>query len=296
VYLCAAVGYLARGIAARQVGGGSALTVISCDNLSHNGDKLRAAVVAFAKAAGVALDFGQLRFPNTMVDRITPAPTADLAEEVFARTGQRDAAPVVTEVFSEWVIADDFAGPRPDWPDTQIVADVAPYEMRKLRMLNGAHSLLAYLGQLRGYAYVHEAIADADIRAEVMALMADAMVTLDFERPALEAYRDALIARFENPSLAHALRQIAMDGSQKVPIRLLDVMRDLHRAGASYVTHAKAVACWCRYVQITSDLDDPLGHALGACADVSAMVRLIAPDFPDALVQAVVGAEKDLTL
>ena len=284
------IGYLTRGIHARQARASGPLTVISCDNLSHNGDKLAAAVAVFAQAAGLAIDFDLLAFPNTMVDRITPALTDDLIDEVSARTGKHDSAPVVTEVFSEWVITDNFAGPRPDWPDVQIVADVAPYEMRKLRMLNGAHSLLAYAGQLRRHHYVHEAIADPVLRADVIGLMEDAMKTLDFARPELVAYRDALIARFENPSLAHALRQIAMDGSQKVPIRLLDVMRDLEEAGAAMTTHARAVASWCRYVQVTDDLVDPMAAQLRACDGPKAMLSLIGPDLPETIADAVVAA------
>jgi fructuronate reductase len=252
---------------------------------------VKAALGLFAKEAGLALNFDLLSFPNTMVDRITPAPTAQLVEEVSARIGKVDAAPVVTEVFSEWVITDDFAGPRPDWPDVQIVADVAPFEMRKLRMLNGAHSMLAYLGQLKGYRFVHEAIADPSVRADVASLMEDAMVTLDFSRADLEAYRDALIARFENPSLAHALRQIAMDGSQKLPIRLLDVIADLDASGQTFKAHARAVASWCRYVDVTDDLDDPMAEALYAARTQSeampAYLAVIAPDCPAAIIAAI---------
>lgn len=281
------VAYLVRGIAARQAAGAGPLTVISCDNLSHNGDKLRAAVLRFAHAAGVTLDLDQLRFPNTMVDRITPAPTPALAQQIKARTGHADAAPVVTEMFSEWVITDDFAGARPDWPNVQYVVDVAPFEMRKLRMLNGAHSLLAYKGQLRGHTYVHEAIADPAIRALTYDLMNAAMATLPFEREELETYRDALITRFENPTLAHALRQIAMDGSLKVPIRLLDVMQDLEKVGHPITAHAHAVASWCRYVQITADLDDPLAGELQRATSISAMLKQIAPDVSATIIAAV---------
>jgi fructuronate reductase len=281
------IGYLARGIAARQKAGALPLTVISCDNLSHNGDKVKSALNSFAQAADLSIDFGLLRFPNTMVDRITPAPTEQLSQEVSARIGKQDAAPVVTEVFSEWVITDDFAGPRPDWPDVQIVEDVVPFEMRKLRMLNGAHSTLAYLGQLKGYSFVHEAIGDPALRADVVKVMEGAMATLGFSRADLEAYRDALIARFENPSLAHALRQIAMDGSQKVPIRLLDVMGDLQKKGGSFQAHARAVAAWCRYVDVTADLDDPMADALSAAGSVSGYLMLIAPDCPAAIFAAI---------
>ena len=281
------IGYLARGIAVRQKTGALPLTVISCDNLSHNGDKVKSALSSFAQETDLSIDFDLLRFPNAMVDRITPAPTEQLSQEVSARIGKHDAAPVVTEVFSEWVITDDFAGPRPNWPNVQIVADVVPFEMRKLRMLNGAHSTLAYLGQLKGYSFVHEAIADPALRADVVKVMEGAMATLDFSRADLEAYRDALIARFENPSLAHALRQIAMDGSQKVPIRLLDVMGDLKEKGDEFQSHARAVAAWCCYVDVTADLDDPMADALSAAGSVSGYLKLIAPDCAAAILSAI---------
>ena len=283
------IGYLAFGIAARQAAKNGPLTVISCDNLSHNGDKLMSAVTDFANAAKLQIDFDQLSSLNTMVDRITPAPTPDLADGVLQRTGFADNAPIVTEVFSEWVIANDFAGSVPDWAGAgaDIVADVAPYEMRKLRMLNGAHSMLAYLGQLRGYHFVHEAIADNDLRSDIVALMQDAMQTLDFDKAMLEAYQAALLLRFENPSLAHALRQIAMDGSQKMPIRIIDTMRELHQSGHPFEAHAKALAAWVRYVLVTPELDDPRTADLqAACATVDpvvAVLGIIALDLPETL-------------
>jgi fructuronate reductase len=283
------IGYLAFGIAARQAAKSGPLTVISCDNLSHNGDKLKLALSDFANTAQLEIDFGQLSFPNTMVDRITPAPTSDLADGVRQRTGFADKAPIVTEVFSEWVIADDFSGSHPDWAGAgaEIVADVAAFEMRKLRMLNGAHSMLAYLGQLRGYHFVHEAIADNDLRSDIVALMQDAMQTLDFDRTTLEAYQEALLLRFENPSLAHALRQIAMDGSQKMPIRIIDTMRELDQASYQCEAHAKALASWVRYVSLTPDLDDPRAADLrAACATVDpvyAVLEIASPDLPETL-------------
>ncbi len=258
------IGFLAFGIAARQAAGVGPISVVSCDNLSHNGTKLRAAVVAFGQAAGLSLDLDQVAFPNTMVDRITPRPTPALATQVAERTGWTDASPVVTETFSEWIIEDRFAGPHPDWASAGavFVPDVAPFEMRKLRMLNGAHSMLAYLGHLRGHTYVHQAVADAAIRADVVALMQAAMVTVGGATPALEVYRDALLDRFANPSLEHALLQIAMDGSQKMPIRCVAAIHDLLDARADASAHLKALASWIAFVQQADDLDDPQAAAL----------------------------------
>ena len=205
------------------------LTVMSCDNLPGNGGALRAALVSLACAAGIdRAVVTRHAFPSTMVDRITPAADDALRARV-AGAGAPSGAPVATEAFSEWVIEDAFAGPMPDLAaaGAQLVADVAPYELRKLRMLNGAHSTLAYAGLNAGLAHVHEAVADPDLRALARAVMAEAAATLpDAVRADAPAYADALVRRFENPHLAHRLIQIAMDGSRKLPIRILGTIRD----------------------------------------------------------------------
>lgn len=217
------IGFLAHALVERQ----RPLTVLSCDNLVENGSTLASAVKRFVAAARLDVDWGVVRFPNAMVDRITPATT----DAVRATSG--DAMAVPTEAFREWVIEDDFASPRPDWPDVQFVRDVAPHELRKLRMLNGAHSLMGYAGLARGHTYVHEAVVDAGLRALVQQLMVEAAGTLPSEaRRQAPAYADALIARFENPALMHRLDQIAMDGSQKVPYRFIGTLRDAQDAPA----------------------------------------------------------------
>ncbi len=211
------IGFLAYGLAERH----KPVTVLSCDNRMENGNTLETAVADFSEAAGLDVDWGAVRFPNAMVDRITPATT----DAVRAISGDPMAVP--TEAFSEWVIEDSFAGPQPDWPGVQLVDDVAPHEMRKLRMLNGAHSLLAYAGLERGLTYVHEAVRDPVLRPLVSELMKDAGATLP---AALQAqvpdYAEALLRRFENPELAHRLDQIAMDGSQKLPYRFVPTLRE----------------------------------------------------------------------
>jgi fructuronate reductase len=209
------------------VGRAKPLTVLSCDNRVENGATLERAVKRFVEAAGLDVDWDIVRFPNAMVDRITPATT----DAVRAISG--DAMAVPTEAFREWVIEDDFAGPRPDWPDVQFVRDVAPHELRKLRMLNGAHSLLAYAGLARGHDHVHEAVADDVLRPLVRQLMDEAASTLPSEmRGQAASYADALIARFENPALMHRLDQIAMDGSEKVPYRFIGTLRAAQGAPA----------------------------------------------------------------
>ena len=232
------IGFLAHGLAKRD----RPVTVLSCDNRNANGDVLRQAVAAYADHAGIDLDWSILSFPNAMVDRITPATTDAV------RTSSGDPMAVPTEPFREWVVEDQFAGARPDWPEVQFVADVAPHEMRKLRMLNGAHSWLAYAGVLAGYDYVHQAIADIELRASAQALMAEAAATLPAEvRHQAEGYAQALISRFENPELAHRLRQIAMDGSQKLPYRFVDSLRLRLDAGLPAPTLVDGVRAWIAF-------------------------------------------------
>lgn len=250
------VGALARGLAQRD----APVTVLSCDNLPGNGGKLAAAVAHFADAAGLPQP-DDTTFPACMVDRITPATT----DEVRALAGDPMAVP--TEAFTEWVIEDTFAADRPDWPGVQWVTDVAPHEMRKLRMLNGAHSFLAYAGVLQGYEYVHEAVADPDLRAQARALMDEAAHTLPPEvRDQADDYAKALLTRFDNPHMNHRLRQIAMDGSQKIPIRILDTLAD--RGTRPSPALDAAIAAWVGFVRqevaAGRTLDDPAAEALVA--------------------------------
>ncbi|MEL6566192.1 MAG: mannitol dehydrogenase family protein [Pseudomonadota bacterium] len=267
------VGALARGLAQRSV----PVTVLSCDNLPGNGARLGAAVRQFAEAAGLQID-AHVSFPSCMVDRITPATT----DEIRAEAGDLMAVP--TEAFSEWVIEDDFAAARPDWPGVHWVSDVAPHEMRKLRMLNGAHSFLAYAGTLAGYTYVHEAVADPELRKGAWALMTEAAATLPPEvQGQTSRYAKALLERFENPNLHHQLRQIAMDGSQKMPIRIVAPLSE--RTEPSPALQA-AVTAWIRFVQAEvaagRTLDDPRAEALAhACASPNpegALRTLITPE------------------
>lgn len=254
-------GHLVAGLAVRD----APLTVMSCDNLPANGEKLRAALLVLAEAVGVAADrVTRHRFPSTMVDRITPAVDDELRARVAA-AGAPSHAPVATEAFSEWVIEDDFAGPMPDLAaaSAQIVKNVAPFELRKLRMLNGAHSTLAYAGLNKGLTYVHETVADADLRALARSVMNEAAETLpDAVRGGAAAYADALLTRFENPHLAHSLAQIAMDGSLKLPIRILGTMADRTDSPAC----ARALQEWESWLDAEFAAgrmpDDPAAEAL----------------------------------
>jgi fructuronate reductase len=198
-----------------------------------------------------------------MVDRIVPATTAadrDMVAETL--DGLSDHAAVMTEPFSQWVIEDRFAGPRPNWENVgaQLVSDVAPYETAKLRMLNGAHSALAYLGLGAGHDYVHQAVADPAIRPLIEQLMRHEAATSLTPAPGqdLAAYGDALLARFANPALAHRLAQIAMDGSQKVPQRWLETLTVHQSAHQQCPAILTALAAWLRHLRGDNGLvDDP---------------------------------------
>lgn len=265
------IGFLAYGLAGRA----RPVTVMSCDNRIENGDVLQAAVARFAQAAGLIIHWDSTRFPNSMVDRITPATT----DSVRKMSGDIMAVP--TEAFREWVIEDDFAGPRPDWPGVQFVTDVAPHELRKLRMLNGAHSLLAYAGLACGFTYVHEAVTDPDLRDLVEQLMTEAGNTLPASvKGQAPAYAKALIARFENPQLVHRLDQIAMDGSQKVPYRFVGTLR-AGRADA-VVEGIKAWIAFCiSETHADRRLNDP---------KASEITEAVHSDNPDAALLELVGA------
>ena len=264
--------HLARAFATRRDAGIGGLTLLCCDNLADNGGALSASLGAWLDHVDPALGSWFARecaCPSTMVDRIVPAVTPADLDTVEAMLGVRDEAAILTEPFAQWVIEDRFAGRRPRWDavGAQIVADVAPYETAKLRMLNGAHSALAYQGLRAGLTYVHEAIGDRVIGASVERLMRDeAAASID---PApeqdLAAYADALLARFANPALRHALRQIAGDGSQKIPQRWLAAL-DANRArGRSCPETLKALAAWLLYVRGDDGrVDDPRAADLSA--------------------------------
>jgi len=250
--------HLARAVVARQAAGLGPLTLVSCDNLPDNGRVLRAGVAAFLDHQGETAARGWFerdwRCPNTMVDRIVPAVTDDDRARVEAVLGMRDEAAVITEPYRQWVIEDDFAGDRPRWEvgGAQFVADVAPYETAKLRMLNGAHSALAYLGLERGHRFVHEAVADPAIRPVVERLMRQEAATsfTAAEGQQLDPYADALLARFANVTLEHRLSQIASDGSQKVGPRWLS---SLAAHGGEAPATLTALAAWLRFIRSGND-------------------------------------------
>ena len=265
--------FVGAGLAARRAAGLPGLTMLSCDNLAGNGAVLKALMRQYlaAEHPGLVEWFeASCRCPATMVDRIVPATTDADRAAVETALGARDEGAVVTEGFRQWVIEDDFAGPRPRWEavGAELVADVAPYETAKLRMLNGAHSALAYIGLGRGYEYVHQAIADPDIRPAIERLMREeAAPTIDAAPGQdLAAYAAALLDRFANPALHHRLAQIAMDGSQKIPQRWLETLAWHQARGARCPSLEAAITAWIAFLRSDHPIDDPLADKLREAA------------------------------
>ena len=253
----------------RRAQGGTGITFLSCDNLPANGAVLRALLLEWLNSRDPGLaewTAGHCTFPCTMVDRIVPAPTDADCAALADRIGMTDEGAVFTERFSQWVIEDDFAGPRPSWElaGAQLVGDAAPYETAKLRMLNGAHSALAYAGLAAGHRFVHEAVADPACRNLAERLMRDEAAPSVQPAPGqdLARYADRLMTRFADPALAHRLEQIAMDGSEKIPQRWLETAARRKRAGEPSPAILRSIAAWLRHLEDGSRVNDPRGPAL----------------------------------
>jgi fructuronate reductase len=281
-------GRLAAGLAARRAAGGAPLAVVPCDNLPGNGAAVGRVVTDIAQASDPALaDWigDNVSFVTTMVDRITPHTTDDDVRAVAEQTGWRDAVPVVTEPFTEWVLSGEFPGGRPAWDTAgaQFVEDVHPYETRKLLMLNGGHSLLAYAGSARGHATIAEAMRDSVCRGWLDQWWDEAAQYVPLPAADVAAYRAALVERFANPRIRHTLAQIAADGSQKVPIRVLPVLRGERAAGRIPTGAVRALAGWIDHLRgIGAPVNDagavPFQERAGSARDV---LTLLAPDMAD---------------
>jgi len=272
-------GLLVAGMRQRRVTGGGPLTIISCDNLPDNGSRLQKGVLAFADEVDPALRAwldAHARFPATMVDRITPATTAADLDAAAQLIGVRDEAMVKTEPFSQWVIEDNFAAPRPYWEagGALLVADVRPYEVAKLQLLNVPHSALAYLGYLAGFELISDVMRSSDFAAYARLLMQHEISPVTTEPAGMEhaGYISAVLRRFENAALRHRCWQIAMDGSQKLPQRLLNTIRAQLKRGGPIAGLSLAVAAWMRYVLgrdeagSVIDVQDPLAATFSKIA------------------------------
>lgn len=289
-------GFIVAALARRRAEGRAPFTVLSCDNLPSNGALVRGVILDFARALdGDLADWiaAEVRFPATMVDRITPATTEEDIARLEADQGYRDPGMVVCEPFSQWVIEDDFPQGRPGWDagGAQFVASVEAHEHMKLRCLNGTHSTLAYLGYLAGHETIADAVADAPFAALLDKLWREEILPTvpQPEGEDLAAYCAALMERYRNPAIRHRTWQIAMDGSQKLPQRLLGTIRDSLASGRVPQGLCLAVAGWMRYVGGLDergqpiDVRDPMAERLRAACD--------AAEGPEAVVDALLGIE-----
>lgn len=281
-----AIGYLVEGLKRRRAHDLAPFAVISCDNLSGNGAKLRAAVTTLAEERDrdlAAWIEGETAFPATMVDSITPATDDALRDRVAGVLGVRDRWPIQREAFTQWVLERDARlGGGPDWASAGVTVtdDVSAFERAKLRILNASHSSLAYLGLARGHETVAQAIADPELARFVRALMEEDVspslkIPKGFDLP---AYREAVLKRFGNPAIRHLLSQIAWDGSQKLPNRLFGLIDEAMEVGRPVSRPATTIAAWLRFLrrkaQTGDKLVDPLAplllDAASRCTDEAA--------------------------
>ena len=290
------IGYIVEGLARRHAAGQEPFTVLCCDNLPTNGRIVRRLVIEMAGARDPALAnwiSGHGAFPSSMVDRIVPAATDEGRARAAGMLGAEDALSLETEPFMQWVIEDHFISGRPAWDKAGalFVDDVEPYEKMKLRLLNGAHSMIAYLGQIKGLEYVRDVMAVQEYRDLARRHMKAAVKTLDpVPGIDLNRYIDQLIERFENPTIAHRTKQIAMDGSQKLPQRIFAGTVEALAKGDDADTAALATALWIAYAKRTPDIDDPRREELRRAAaepagdDASAPFFALPGLFPQALI------------
>ncbi|HTM81523.1 mannitol dehydrogenase family protein [Asticcacaulis sp.] len=273
------IGYVTEALRRRRAAGFPPFILIPCDNLPKNGERLKAAVVTFASQLDVKLSrwiSDELLCPSTMVDSITPATDDDLRRRVAAATTLEDAWPVQREAFSQWVIESHAHQDGPDWTSVGVTLtdNVPAYERAKLRLLNGPHSALAYLGLNRGYANVSEAMNDAELADVIRRLMIEDIVPL-LEAPDgldLIAYSEDILKRFHNPAIVHKLSQIAWDGSIKLPIRILSSLGEALDQGRDISRLCLPLAAWMRFVRTKAvageEITDPLGRELFAIGQI----------------------------
>ncbi|NTX70518.1 fructuronate reductase [Lelliottia amnigena] len=276
-----APGILVEALHRRRERGLTPFTVLSCDNIPDNGHVVKNAVLGMAEKRSPELAKWietHVSFPGTMVDRIVPAATEVSLAEITQELGVEDPCAISCEPFIQWVIEDNFVAGRPEWEiaGVQMVQDVLPWEQMKLRMLNGSHSFLAYLGYLAGFAHVSDCMQDDAFREAARRLMLDEQApTLRITDVDLTAYADSLIDRFANPALQHRTWQIAMDGSQKLPQRMLEGVRVHLQRESAWPLLALGIAGWMRYVSGVDDagnaidVRDPLSEKIRALVETS---------------------------
>ena len=247
-----ALGRLAWALNERRQRNGVPIALVPCDNIPKNGTLLKSAMFELISVFGdSAVEWlnSKVSFVSTSIDRITPKTTSDDLRSVSDKAGWEDASPVVTELFRDWVIEGEFPNGRPNWElaGARFVSEIEPFENRKLWLLNGSHSLLAYAGLNRGHKTVEEAITDELCLAAVEAFWDEAERTLDNPELGITAYRAALLERFRNPRIAHQLSQIAIDGSTKIRVRVVPTAKAELAAGRPATGAAFAIASWINF-------------------------------------------------
>ncbi|MGF3057101.1 mannitol dehydrogenase family protein [Microbacterium sp. YY-01] len=270
-------GFVTEALQRRRAAGHAPFTVMSCDNMQGNGTVARRSFLAFAAARDSELASWMstnVAFPNSMVDRITPATTQADRDLVHNRWQIPDAWPVTAEPFAQWVLEDTFPAGRPPYEDAdvQVVADVEPYELMKLRLLNASHQAMAYFGTLMGYEYAHEAASDPLIRSLLQRYMHDeAMPTLEpVAGVDLNEYMATLLERFANPAVADTLTRLCTDASDRIPTFLLPVIRDCLDAGLPVTFAAAVVASWAHYCEGVTDMGEAITITDSRAADLQA--------------------------
>jgi fructuronate reductase len=288
-----ALGRVLLGLEARRRNGGGPLAIVPCDNVPGNGEFVARGLTAIAAGidAGLAAWIeGNVAFVSTSVDRITPKTTPADSEAAAALTGWRDRSPVVTEPFRDWILSGEFPAGRPAWESAgaRFVGDIEPFERRKLWLLNGAHSLLAYTGLSRGHQTVAQALADQLCLGWVNELWDEAARHLPTVELELDSYRAALLERFANPRIAYQLTQIATDGVAKLHVRIAPIVLAERAAGNDAATGIRALGTWARLVLEGADLVDTKSEAIDAARRhgrtpeaIDALIRLVEPRLLD---------------
>jgi mannitol 2-dehydrogenase len=271
-------GYLSAALAEIHNNGTKPPTILSCDNLPQNGDRIRKLLLQFLHEVDPELRRfveNEVQFPNCMVDRITPITTNEQRALLKSTSGIEDGWPVFCERFRQWVIEDQFPAGRPDWSavGATFATDVIPFERMKIRLLNGSHSVLGYVGYMLGYRRVDLAMTDDDLRSLIRRYMDEITPTVGtVPGMDLEDYKRSLIDRFSNPAIADQILRLAQDGSKKVPNMILEPVAEILKTDRMCPFAAFALAAWIRFLEGVDEagdsieIDDPMGEALQAAA------------------------------
>jgi mannitol 2-dehydrogenase len=279
------LGYLAAALKLRRDRNIAPFTVMSCDNLQGNGDVIRKVLLGLTQMQDPELHrwiSANIAFPNSMVDRITPATTAEDREHLKSHFGIEDARPIVTEPFMQWVIEDKFCNARPPWQEVgaEIVTDVLPFEVMKMRLLNASHTTMAYLGALAGFTFANELMLDPTFNTLIEAFMNEATPIVPLlPNTSIPAYKAVLMQRFANPTINDRLARLCSEGTAKLPKWTLPSIVELSQQQRPSHLHMLVVAAWIKYLQATRDEKGrPIEVVDARAAELKQMVRPIGKD------------------